>query len=133
VVGNQALVDHGELISGTYSGDAAALAAVVEVLELYRNAPVVKTLWDRGMQLRGGLNSAIADAGWNTDALVGGVIAPHQRVAFTDPTLGRRFAGEMAARGVLWHPDLANVCSSHTVDQIARVCAAAGESLAALR
>lgn len=133
VVGNQALVAHGELVSGTYSGDTAALAAALDVLDVYRTAPVIQTLWDRGLQLHDGLDRALDDAGWRGEAFVEGTIAPHQRLRFAEPANGRRFCAEMASLGVLCHPDLLNVCYAHTAEQIATVGAAARASLEALR
>jgi glutamate-1-semialdehyde 2,1-aminomutase len=48
VVGNDALLEHGEIVSGTYSGDITGLAAVLDVLDVYRREPVIEALWERG-------------------------------------------------------------------------------------
>lgn len=123
VVGNAALAEHGELVSGTYSGDYAGLSAVVETLRTYTRAPVIETLWARGTQLQRGLRSVIpATLGVCEGAPV------HQRIRFHDPTHGKRFAASMAKRGVLYHPDVVNVCYSHTPEQIEKVIVAAEES-----
>lgn len=131
VVGGAALAEHGEMISGTYSGDTGALAAVCHVLDVYRDEPVIETLWVRGAQLRRGLRQVLTESPFVDTAFVEGE-AVHQRLRFSDATLGKRFAAEMAARGVLWHPDVVNICHAHTVAQIDQVIAAAAESLKAL-
>ena len=132
VVGNRVLSEHGQIVSGTYSGDVAALSACVGVLETYRHEPVIETLWKRGRQLQRGLRWAIETAG--VEAVIEG--APvHQRILFPnddDKQRGRAFCQQMAARGVLFHPDLCNLSYAHTPEQIEQVVEAAAESLKAL-
>ena len=132
VVGGAALMDaHAEMVSGTYSGDAAALAAVVEVLEFYRVHPVIQTLWARGAQLREGLADAVRaypDAG----AVVEGAAPVHQRLRFLNPARGKLFSAEMVKSGVLFHPDVVNVSYSHSSDNIRTVVTAAAVSLETL-
>ena len=128
VVGREALAQHGEIVSGTYSGDIVGLSAVIDTLDVYRQQPVVEMLWTRGRQLQVGLDALVSG---RTDVVREGVPV-HQRLRWTDPALARHFGAEMARRGVLWHPDVVNVMAAHTEDQIAQVIEAAAASLAAL-
>lgn len=149
IVGNDALAEHGELVSGTYSGDVTGLSAVCDVLSVYTTEPVIDTLWERGRQLARGLNAVLAE---HPDIPVVREGAPvHQRLRFTEPVpadtapydyrlaatgtrpLAHGFAAQMAKRGILWHPDVANICYAHTEAQIERVIDAASESLKAIR
>lgn len=132
VVGNGALLLDGELVSGTYGGDVGAADAVEATLAAYQARDVIGVLHLRGKQLRRGLETVLAGSGWAGRAHVEGAIAPHLRLRFDDPTVGRRFAAGMAARGVLWHPEVCNVCAAHTEKQIDTVVAAAEAVLAAL-
>ena len=131
VVGCDALAEHGELISGTYSGDAAALAALKATIEIYGHQPVIETLWLRGRQLARGLREGLALHS-QLGAVLGGQPV-HQRLRFPDPATGRRFAALMTQRGVLVHPDVMNVMYAHTEALIERVVEAAQASLADLR
>lgn len=119
VVGGKALQEHGELVSGTYSGDIGGLSAVVRTVDTYVNEPVISTMWARGRQLQEGLKRR----GMQVQG------APvHQRIVFQDKEHGLRFASEMATRGVLWHPDVTNIMYAHTEEMIDTVIQAAGES-----
>lgn len=127
VVGNDALREHGEIVSGTYSGDVVGLSAVVETLNVYTTEPVIDTLWTRGRQLQEGLRSVIPGA---LGVCEGEPV--HQRVHFYDPTHKQRFSDAMGERGVLWHPDVANIMYAHTAEQIERVIEAAKASVKTL-
>lgn len=128
VVGNDVLRDHGEMISGTYSGEVSGLYAVCETLRTYATEPVITKLWDVGQRLEAGLNEAIFETEW-TGRVVREGRPVHQRLTFSDPTLGRVFAAEMVKRGVLWHPQVVNVMYAHTPGVIDRVVEAARASL----
>lgn len=122
VAGNDVVRLHGEQISGTYSGDAAALAAVKQTLAFYKSWNVVDHLWTIGAQLQIGLDEIASDS--NGLAVREGRPV-HQRLRFLDAQHGRLFSAGMAARGVLWHPDCINVMASHTVGIIESVLMAA--------
>jgi glutamate-1-semialdehyde 2,1-aminomutase len=127
VVGNDALSEHGEVVSGTYGGDVNGANAIWSTIEEYRRRGVVDMLWERGRQLAAGLERVIpASLGVREGAPV------HQRIRFADPTHGKRFSAQMAKRGVLWHPDVTNIMAAHTERQIERVIAAADESVRCL-
>lgn len=123
-------------ISITYGGEALSLAAAKAALEIYRDEPVVETLWARGRQLRDGLTRAAAETG-----------LPFAVDGF-DPMTAMRFEGlepdvstdawsfllqEMAQRGVLMRRGGLNFVSySHGATDIEEIVAAAGEVFAAL-
>ncbi len=121
VVGKEALRDHGEIVSGTYSGDAGVLSQVAAVLDEYAKGVIVPSLWACGEILRQGVQEAIDSTGWTGLAVLEGS-AVHQRLRFTEkPQLGRLFSAGMASHGVLWHPDVVNVCAQHTEEQLEAV------------
>lgn len=129
LAGGDALREHGEQISGTYSGEAAALGALLSVLSAYRTCGVIDWMWARGRQLQEGLRSLCASS--SIGVVVEG--APvHQRLRFPTDDLAAQFSAEMIRRGVLWHPQCVNVCRAHTEAHISQALAAASESLAAL-
>ena len=130
VVGREALRDHGELVSGTYSGDAYALDMLVETISFYTHNPVIETLHARGRQLRVGVEAAICETGWTDRAWFEGTLAAHKRLRFADALLGKVFAAKMVARGVLWHPDVVNIMFAHGPADIEQAVSAAYESLA---
>jgi glutamate-1-semialdehyde 2,1-aminomutase len=131
VVGTKALEEHGELPSGTYSGETEALQAVANVMSVYKKSDVIGTLWRRGKQLRRGLDSAISESGWSGEASVDGAGDVHLRLRFaTDEAKRiRLFSKAMAERAVLWHPQVVNVSMSHGADAIEEVVEKAYESL----
>ncbi len=126
VVGCDALQEHGgTLVSGTYSGDLTGLSAVLDTLRVYTTEPVIDTLWARGRQLKAGLEHLAA----GRDDVFSEGNPVHQRFRFVDKDRGHRFSGEMAKRGVLWHPECTNVMYAHTEAQIDHVLQATEESL----
>lgn len=131
VVGNDAMRDWGSRISGTYNGDVLALCAFLNVTDVYRTEPVIATMWARGHELRTALQEVVARAPVEC-SIVGTVV--HQKLVFHGPdgaARGRAFSGAMVERGVLWHPDVVNLCYGHTAEDIAAVGAAAHDSMRA--
>ena len=131
VVGGDVVRDYGEIVSGTFSGDAGALIQAAAVVTAYEEKEVIATMWSRGAQLKAGLRMAVEATGWSGHAFPEGSDV-HQRLRFNLPELGRQFSSLMASRGVLFHPDVVNLCASHTPQQIATVVNAATESLKAM-
>jgi glutamate-1-semialdehyde 2,1-aminomutase len=127
VVGNAALQEHGELVSGTYSGDVCGLHAVVETIGEYVDDGVVETLWTRGRQLANGLDEICAGT-----AICREGAPAHQRLVFPHPDQGARFSAEMVSRGVIWHPAVTNIMAAHTPAIIDEVIEAAAASLKAM-
>jgi glutamate-1-semialdehyde 2,1-aminomutase len=131
VVGRDALKQHGELVSGTYSGDPVGLESVVTTVATYTSEPVIHTLWMRGSQLRVGLDQVLKLHGELGGCCEGEAV--HQRVTFRDERTGLLFAEEMQNRGILWHPACVNTMYAHTDAQIDRVIEAAEQSCRAVR
>lgn len=128
VVGRDVLRDYGEIVSGTYSGHAGDLAAVVSVLNAYRHENVIEWLWSRGRQLQRGLLSVCAPYPWATAE----GLPVHQRIRFDTDARGHAFSAEMVKRGIIWAPYCANVCRAHSEADIERVVVATEESLRVL-
>jgi glutamate-1-semialdehyde aminotransferase len=126
VVGSEVLAEHGALVSGTYSGDVTGLGHLLGTLDVYRGLRVIDALWERGEQLKAGLEQV---AGAHPEIMRREGAAVHQRLRFSDSRIAPRFGTAMADRGVLWHPACVNVCAAHTREQIDQVVAAAGESM----
>ena len=129
VVGRRDLMDaHGEMVSGTYSGDVAGLSAVTATVRAYTQGRPLEVIWQRGRQLQRGLDSVLAEAGLGGRVVREGMPV-HQRLRWAKREDAYRFSSAMASRGVLWHPDVVNVCAAHTREQIELVVEAAGECL----
>ena len=130
VVGTERTQAHGEIPSGTYSGDTVGLSAVIDTLQKYATEPVIETMWARGRQLAEGLDALVSAHPALLQSRDGAPV--HQRLTFYDAANGERFARLMWDRGVLWHPGAVNVMFAHTEQQITAVVGAARESLRAL-
>jgi glutamate-1-semialdehyde aminotransferase len=127
VVGRDALRQHGEMVSGTFSGDTTGLAAVVDTLHAYTSEPVIATLWDRARLLRAAFTHAVpADFCTLTGP------APLMGLRFANPAHKVPFKDAMAERGILIYPDWLMVQFSHTPEQLERVAQAAGEACKAV-
>ncbi len=127
VVGKDALAEHGEMISGTFSGDATGLRALLNTLKVYREGPVIETLWARGRQLQVGLDALVPQ--YPTVVTGRSGLPVHQRLDFVSPEMGIRFMHEMLNHGVLWHPACVNVNYQDTEADIAAVLEAVRGSL----
>jgi len=128
LVGGPALTEHGELMSGTFSGEGNGLQAVCDTLQVYTTEPVIDTLWTRGRQLQVGLRRVVpAEIGVVEGQPV------HQRIRFTNPAHHEVFRYAMAERGVLMLPDAINVMYAHTEGQIDQVIEAVRASVQELR
>lgn len=131
VAGSERVMAHltDALVSITYGGEALSLAAAAAALRVYRDEPVVETIWERGRHLRNGLMHTAATHG-----------VPF-RVEGFDPMTAMRFDGldvdtdrdawsyllqEMAQRGVLLRRGGLNFVSySHTEADMDAVIASA--------
>ena len=120
IVGRDALAEHGELVSGTFSGDVGGLNAVCETVQTYLQEPVIETLWERGRQLGAGLRQVIPSSIATLDG-----DPPLQRIQFTTPDYREAFKTGMHQRGVLIWPDWFMTMYAHTPKQIDQVIAAA--------
>lgn len=132
IVGHETLEAHGQLASGTYSGDVTASKTVLHVLREYETLDAIGRLRNTGMLLRVILNQVASYYGATAPVVQGGWVQ-HSRLSFAKEELGRVFSGHMADHGVLWYPACVNVCVAHTNDQIQAVGDAAHESLKLMR
>ncbi len=124
------------LISLTYGGEALSLAAAVATMQIYRDEPVIATMWARGNALRQGLEQAAREAeipftveGY--DPMTG--MAFRDLDAETDQRAWGFVLQEMAARGVLLRRRGLNfITYSHSEADIAQAVTAAREVFAEL-
>lgn len=122
ICGKQDLMQHADVVSGTFGGECLSLAACSAVMDIYQSEPIIQTLWDRGQQFQIGVNSAIAKL--DLPAVCDGFnVKP--RIRFTNPLTPERqnlamslFAQELAAHGVLWHPAGGNISAAMTEEDI---------------
>lgn len=128
-VGREAMQVHGEVASGTYSGDTVGLQAVCDTIRTYTTQPVIETLWARGRQLQEGLQKIA----WDSGLFVCEGAPVHQRITFHNSDHKMQFSAAMVKRGVLWYPEVTNVNYSHTEAIIDQVLEAARESVQELR
>lgn len=123
VVGNQALQQHGEIVSGTFSGDVTGLSAVCDTLHTYTTEPVIETIWARGRQLQAGLRQVLPESFATIDGE-----PPLTRLNFQYADDKQPFAEAMWERGILVYPDWLMTMYAHTEQQINQVIEAAGAS-----
>jgi glutamate-1-semialdehyde aminotransferase len=128
VVGKENTYAHGEIASGTYSGELSGLAAVVDTLEVYTNQPVIETMVARGRQLREGMDALVPKELGEMQ----GVYPACQHLHFHNPEHGQQFSQAMLDRGVIWHPLPVLTMHSHHASHINHVLAAAKASLETL-
>ncbi len=127
IVGRDELAEHGEAVSGTYSGDANALMTAASVIAEYQRQDVISWMRDRGRQLRAGLKEAAT--GFKV-RLEGSLV--HQRLVFDAEHMGLEFSAQMASRGILFPPYAVNFMRAHSEVDIDLVVEAAAESFAAM-
>lgn len=113
--GKREYMQHAELISGTFGGNALSLAAANAVLDVYESEPVIETMWKRGQELMGMFT--IGAFMLEIPAISEGY-ACKPRFKFN---CGERsdlamslFLQETAANGALFHPGGMNVCYALT-------------------
>ncbi len=136
VVGTDKTKAHGEIASGTFSGEISGLSGLVRTLKTYREQPIIPTMWERGCQLLEGMRSVIPPELGTPDGN-----PPCQRILWKDDArsedgwrtsseIAQRFTDGMLERGVIWHPSVALTMFSHTEQQINDVVAAAKDTVA---
>lgn len=94
------------LLSTTHGAESIGLAAACAVLRVYREEPIVETMWERGRQLADGMRRAVADL--ELTGHVGVLGQPCNLVYFTRDQEGRPsqefrtlFMRELIRRGIL--------------------------------
>jgi len=112
VAGSRDLMRHSGPISGTFSGDALALAACEAMLNVYREEDVIARLWETGSQLMlelsGGSFAAIR--GYSPCFCV--QFAEDHRLAMSV------FVQKCHKRGVLFHPGVINASAAMTIENV---------------
>ena len=134
VCGKTDLMQHADVVSGTFGGEALSLAACSAVLDVYKTEPIIETLWEMGKQFQDGVNTLIA--GLNVPAVCDG-FAVKPRIRFTigeefhtavnwpnggsirtDTLALSLFVQVLAERGILWHPAGGNISAAMTEGDI---------------
>lgn len=154
VCGKRELMEHADVVSGTFGGEALSLAACNAVLNIYQSEPIIETLWKRGKQFQDGFND-MANV-LDVPAICDG-FAVKPRIKFTagefkdvDPALPwpalqqeqyaetnrmamSLFLQETALRGILWHPAGGNVSAAMTEQDIEFALTGMGEALVVVK
>lgn len=129
VVGTDRTLAHGEIPSGTFSGEVSGLYALLNTLAFYKTFSVVGDLWARGEQLRAGLCRVIPPELGTVEA---SAVAACQRIAFQRAEDKQPFCDAMLEHGVIWHPEVTYTMYAHSAAHIDRVIEAAGVSALAV-
>ena len=124
------------LMSYTHGAESHALAAAIATMKIYREEPVVATLWKQGERLAAGFNKAIADNHLEGHVEVIGrpcnlVYATRDENRKPSQPFRTLFLQETIKRGVL-APSLV-INYSHTDADIDRAVQAIGEALQVYR
>lgn len=115
--GKREYMQHAELISGTFGGNAVSLAAANAVLDVYEQEPVIETMWKRGREFQDYVAGQITHYG--VEAICDGYACkPRVKFTYSDPVMNGKcmslFLQETAAAGILLHPGGLNVCYALT-------------------
>ncbi len=139
IVGAREYMQHSGFVSGTFSGNPLSLAACNAVLDVYRDTPVIETLWHNGRRFQDGVNDMIRVMG--VPAICDGFpVKPRIRFTYEltqyhfgnaenylvaeDHSVKERnlcmslFLQELALHGMLWHPAGGNVSAAMTDQDI---------------
>jgi glutamate-1-semialdehyde aminotransferase len=120
--GKREYMQHAELISGTFGGNAVSLAAANAVLDVYEAEPVIETMWRRGKELQDFFNNAVTTLQLSEYAICDGYPCKprflflhrcHQSgEVLTHDRAMSLFLQVTAEYGVLFHPGGLNVCAA---------------------
>lgn len=127
VAGSAELMAHSWACSGTFSGDALALAACEAMLEVYRSEEVIATLQRSGAQLRKTIDEhpyPVRTVGF--DAHFALRFAGDQRIEAS------RFVQQCAKQYVLFHPALVNASAAMSKADVTRTCEVVAAALDAM-
>lgn len=132
--GKRELMEHADVVSGTFGGETLSLAACSAVMDIYQHEPIIDTLWARGQQLQDGFNDLAQVL--NVPVVCDGYpVKP--RIRFTCPGDSSMpmslFLQETALRGILWHPAGGNISAAMTKVDIETALIGMGESLAVVK
>src|SRR6185436_10536791 len=118
-------------------GEAMSLAACNAVLDIYRDEPIIETLWARGTQFQDGFNDMAEVLGVPV-ICDGFAVKPRIKFLAEDGienigTMNNRamslFLQETALRGILWHPAGGNISAAMTEKDIDDAIMAMGLAL----
>lgn len=122
--GKREYMQHAELISGTFGGNAVSLAAANAVLDVYESEPVIETMWKRGQELQDYFNSTAFKLCFEKFAVCDGYpCKPRFRFMHKCERGGEilvnnqamsLFLQVSAEHGALFHPGGMNVCYALT-------------------
>lgn len=134
VCGKREIVQCGVTVSGTFGGDALALAAVNATMDVYEREPIIENQWRDGQRIMDGLTRACLSLGLTNVVIDGYPI--HPRLTFTGPD-GRLhtsvFLQECAQQGVAFHPGGINIPGILMPDQVTDTIGALDNALGAVR
>lgn len=114
--GKREYMQHAELISGTFGGNAFSLAAAMSVLDVYEQEPVIDTMWKRGQEFQDYFNSEASNLKVEAEC-IGYPCKPKINFKYSNVPNEKSmslFLQETAAHGMLWHPGGGNVCYALT-------------------
>ena len=151
VCGKAELMQHADVVSGTFGGETLSLAACNAVLDIYQSEPIIETLWARGTQLQTGFNdlAQVLDVPVVCDGFavkprilfdikaqqyleLKDIPAPRAEASSIEQTkllAMSLFLQETALRGILWHPAGGNVSAAMTEQDIEFALSGMGEAL----
>lgn len=115
--GKREYMQHAELISGTFGGNALSLAAANAVLDVYESEPVIETMWERGQELQVVFTQLAALMNLEGVAICDGYsVKPRFKFALGNKSdlAMSLFLQEAAANGALFHPGGMNACYALT-------------------
>ena len=137
IVGRRDLMTaHGPMISGTFGGDALALAACGAVLDVYAREPICDQLRGHGQQLVDGFLRAASEHGlaWTHHGWPQvGTFSFDDYCEEVRAKATALFTQAMLRRKILWHPRIYYLTAAHHEREITRTIAAAWESLLDVR
>lgn len=132
IIGQRDLMQHADVVSGTFGGETLSLAACSAVLDIYRREPVVERLWERGKQLQDGFNLIVHQLGLTGIGIGCDGFAVKPRF-FMEHHVMSLFLEETAIRGLLIHPSGCNVSAAMTEYDIDFALGALKESLLVIK
>lgn len=137
--GKREYMQHAELISGTFGGNALSLAAANAVLDVYESEPVIETMWKRGQEFQDYFNSEAYNCTVEAEC-IGYPCKP--KINFTESGRKRADINQLcmslflqvaAEHGMLWHPGGGNVCYALTDEDMEQTKNAISKALIAIR
>jgi glutamate-1-semialdehyde 2,1-aminomutase len=133
VCGPRELMQHADVVSGTFGGEAISLAVAGAVLDIYETEDVCKRIEWVGTTLDTIIQQAadfckveIRFEGWSC---VNKLRFPHEH---EDEALAL-FTQTMAQHGVLWHPRIRYASAAHTIEDIEQTGEAAVAAFTAIK